>query len=263
MWVGFYRFSGFEPRESVLMGTLFEELAERRSRSSELNALAIEQGVPVFVAKAQVSEDDVEAATVPEMDGVAVDLVGENPIQLPVAEVIEAAAEELDVSDYDPFEVAAAETVSDDKAEAGEEAGSAVAREEEADASGSSFEDLPEAEPETEPAQLTPNELIAQSEDLLGVGPEAIEDAEVIMAAEDIVDRIGSVVDIQSLPKTQPSRVMAKVQAAAEASGKKYEPSPPTSPKAEEGLSAKLGEDESKPNRKKTISLLDSYFKGL
>ncbi len=122
-----------------------------------------------------------------------------------------------------------------------------------------------------EPAPVSEKELIEQSEDLLAEAPEPIADAEVLLAAEELVDRIGPVVDIQGLPKTQPSRVLSKttqqkpVEPVEPPSTAKAEETLPVAPKKDPSLPLSGAEELSPPKskKKKKISLLDSYFKGL
>lgn len=110
---------------------------------------------------------------------------------------------------------------------------------------------------------LSPEEAIAQSESPLDEEPQALDEAEVRLEAESLVDQIGPIVDIQSLPKTRPMRVLSKTS-ATKPEVKEAEPQRTESrPEAErpdekrEHVSA-----EAKP-KKKRVSLLDSYFKGL
>ncbi len=128
---------------------------------------------------------------------------------------------------------------------------------------GSEIEEEPEAV----------EDLISQSDEWLAPEPELITDAEIRMAAEELVDRIGPVVDIQNLPKTQPSRVLSKTakqvqEETPEAklpTPRQESPQEPVVSKKEDDIVSKLVEDESGPKKKKKkkISLLDSYFKGL
>jgi len=113
---------------------------------------------------------------------------------------------------------------------------------------------------------------------LLDEEPDYVSEAELVLAAEELVERIGPVIDIKSLPKTPPKRVLAKVAMEAEAQ------KPAVSAGAEGGAAdhaqaatlspeAALGAQASKPaplespvapkKRKKKATLLDSYFKGL
>ncbi|MDQ8179228.1 hypothetical protein [Pelagicoccus sp. SDUM812005] len=136
-------------------------------------------------------------------------------------------------------------------------------------------ESAPAEEMAEEPADsLKSEDLIEQSESLLADAPEPIADAEVIMAAEELVDRIGPVVDIQSLPKTQPSRVLSKTAkamaeepeakpSAAQPEAEK-EPQPTPVAKKVEPVPQETQEAAVPPKKKKKkVSLLDSYFKGL
>lgn len=120
-------------------------------------------------------------------------------------------------------------------------------------------------EPEVEEQAKRPEELIEESDDLLAAEPEPVADAEVTMAAEDLVDRIGPVVDIQSLPKTQPTRVLSKTAKAAEAPKQESVPEKAVSrePVVEEKVSQAAEEAAPAKKKKKKVSLLDSYFKGL
>ncbi len=128
-----------------------------------------------------------------------------------------------------------------------------------------------EIEEEEKPEAV--EDLIDESDEWLAPEPGLITDAEVRMAAEELVDRIGPVVDIQSLPKTQPSRVLSKTTKLKQAETPEAKtptpsqelPKEPVVSKKEDDIVSKLVEDESSPKKKKKkkISLLDSYFKGL
>ncbi|EDY84141.1 hypothetical protein VDG1235_3771 [Verrucomicrobiia bacterium DG1235] len=135
--------------------------------------------------------------------------------------------------------------------------------------SASYFDDIEkEAEAPIEEEETSKEELIEQSEELLAAEPEPVVDAEVAKVAEDLVDRIGPVVDIQSLPKTQPSRVLSKTAKPKE------DPNSAQRPELDEPLSVPPVEDRAdrkavdegapaKKKKKKKVSVLDSYFKGL
>lgn len=126
-----------------------------------------------------------------------------------------------------------------------------------------------EPEERVESALPSSEDLIDDDGDLLGDAPEPIADAESLMAAEELVDRIGAVVDIQSLPKTQPSRVMSKVSKSEQPAEGKREPDPVESPKSmpvskAPPTTSKPDPTAAKPKKKKKkATLLDSYFKGL
>lgn len=338
--------------EEIRQGSIFDELAERRSRNSDLDALAEEQGVPRFAERVQSStieeaEPEIEMKPAFDLDEVELSPVVSEPIQedaVPDEDEIELqsfdTSEELEeeplVSDGAPEEleielreVEEPEPVFDEAAipEAEVESVTEELEEEESEESvpepesiagiepqetpieseeavpASYFDNLededagavieqpvdPEADSKveeeieaaaisdiegfTEPLDLS--EMIEQSDSLLDSEPETIPDAEVIVAAESLVDKIGPVVDIQSLPKTQPSRVMSKVQNAAQEfetpkPAEAVEPervvqpiSPDTVVQSEKVDTSEENSSKPKNKKKKKISLLDSYFKGL
>ncbi|MDQ8185549.1 hypothetical protein [Pelagicoccus sp. SDUM812002] len=136
------------------------------------------------------------------------------------------------------------------------------------DLDGEPLSEEPVAEEDAAP--VAEKDLIGQSDELLAEAPGLITDAEVILAAEELVNRIGPVVDIQSLPKTQPSRVLSKTtqpkaaDPVEEKTPAQSEQRPSDEPKKAASSAAKLGEQSEPPKKKKKkISLLDSYFKGL
>jgi len=287
-------------------GSIFSEMAERRSRSDELQAKAIEQGL-AFVpsSETEVPEpafepEDQEMKPAFDMERFESELVSENELQRsePAAIEGEADSEETDlIRSLDTTEEAseniAGEVIVEAKIDEPRELSAPDAEEEEStipsepEASAEDIEPLVSDETESveeprpvaessetaqegaEETPSSPEDLIQESGDLLGEAPEPIADAEVIMAAEDLVDQIGSVVDIQSLPKTQPSRVMSKVAQSEEKPPEKSSSDAIRLP--EEKEIAKPAPKNKKPDptaakpkkKKKKISLLDSYFKGL
>ncbi len=124
-------------------------------------------------------------------------------------------------------------------------------------------------------------DLIAESEDFMPEEPQMLTDVEKTLAAEIIAERIGQVVDIQRFPKTKPRRVMAKVESEEKARQKKSaEPERAAVPGASatarpEPVRVSKEADIAKPGsgsvdthgaekaKKKRVSLLDNYFKGL
>ncbi|MFC0537378.1 hypothetical protein [Pelagicoccus mobilis] len=313
-------------------GSIFTEMAARRSRSDELQAKAIEQGLVVEqVVTAAPEELSVEAEPdmkpAFDMESFESSLVSENELQPveteetpeslleipadPVSETLTEAEEPIRSLDTEPGEHLPTEVEATPEAEVTEEFEASDGEadvdepilaevEAEVDVDSSSEVELEaEEEPVSQSAEETvaakevvespegveageiseelPEEegsasqedLIEQSGDLLGEAPEPISDAEVIMAAEELVDRIGSVVDIQSLPKTQPSRVLSKVAKSEENEEKKAEPEAIRLPEENEAPKSVESAAEPEPSptkpkkKKKKVSLLDSYFKGL
>lgn len=309
-------------------GSIFTEMAERRSRSEELHAKAVEKGLAVEQAAlsepdASVFEAEPEMKPAFDMESIEASSVSENELQVSASEelveeaslpesrpdpgeeevVLEIPADPLgEDSGSGSRETSAQDTLaqspeavahSQDGLENAEElveaerplddpAPEALAKKQLPEESEALLEEQPaeesvpnaavaEAQSAGEPALdslSSPEDLIDQSEGLLGDAPEPIADAEVVLAAEELVDQIGSVVDIQKLPKTQPSRVMSKVAKAKETAEEKQSASAiaPESAKGSEKAPSPAKPDptaSSTPKKKKKISLLDSYFKGL
>lgn len=144
-----------------------------------------------------------------------------------------------------------------------------VAENEEVSPSTSAAEPEPEGIESDAPVSI--EDEIDESDEFLPPEPEGVFDAEVMMAAEELVNRIGPVVDIQSLPKTQPMRVLSKAaKAAEEEANPTPAPAAPAEVEKEKPAVAKVDsppsktEEKAKPKpKKKRVSLLDSYFKGL
>lgn len=300
--------------DSKTEGSIFSEMAERRSRSDELQARAIERGLeveqePVASVENESVESEVDMKPAFDMESFESDLVSKNEVQkidsvdaveeaetfesdltLPVepepileipADPVVAEVEPED-ADFEKAEIVDEEEGSE-SLDAVEEtvtgAPSGEALESQLSDVGNQVEsDLPlesengnqsEGGDEAIEESASPEDLIVESGDLLGEAPEPIEDAEVLMAAEDLVDQIGSVVDIQSLPKTQPSRVLSKVsKSETKASEKPKHEVAVSEPTAEtvrsESKAVKPDPTAAKPKKKKKkVSLLDSYFKGL
>ena len=282
--------------------TFYSELAARRSRSARLTELAVAAGLVSAESLAgedrttaeEVEEDELEMemereVDVPEVSGVADGFggIGEDEFALlglgdeaaadaepggDAKEVVKEADEGAVAED--PI-VAAAEDAFGGKsvepgplgasyfAEFGEEKGT---EEKVANAAGHA----PAAE-----------ELIAESEDFLAEEPQMLSDVEKTLAAEIIAERIGQVVDIQRFPKTKPRRVMAKVESEEKARQKKAaEPERSAGPNApvvsRSGPEQVINKaDPAKPVsgaldtpgvdklKKKRVSLLDNYFRGL
>lgn len=125
----------------------------------------------------------------------------------------------------------------------------------------------PEAE-STPPA--TPEEAIVQSDPFLDEEPQLFETLESEFVAEKLVDQVGEIVNIQRLPKTQPSRVLSKTKAQEKGGAKPIGDgnSSPTEravsePKSPEQPKKPSSEAEGAKPKKKRVSLLDSYFKGM
>ncbi|WP_309020534.1 hypothetical protein [Pelagicoccus sp. SDUM812003] len=131
------------------------------------------------------------------------------------------------------------------------------------------------SEPE---APKTPEETIESSESPLLDDPASLENLEVDVEAESLVDQFGDIVDIQKLPKSKPSRVLSKAsQLEKEGKLQRDKPEPKVPKPTHEPEKAKshgfteaeveLVEPADKPKpvkkKKKRVSLLDSYFKGL
>lgn len=160
-----------------------------------------------------------------------------------------------------------------------------------AEATAQAFDEPRLPEPVVEQPPPPPEQLISESEDFLAEEPQILEEVEKTLAAEILAERIGQVVDIQRFPKTKPMRVLAKVKSEAkkaEAAAQKPAPAPkpPTAKAAPPAEKQKTPEkprpaDKPKPAenplpeadaadlgapdkpKKKRVSLLDSYFRGL
>lgn len=242
-------------------------VAARRSRSERLSSLAKEQGLEErdgpeeSVASNEPREDEAHAAKLS-----ADDAEQDDAEQMGAEAALEQIAES-------PSEATEPTAASDEEASVDETENGLLDIEDELTA-----EDETIAGPDEDEA-LAPEELIARSDSLLSDEPASLDEAEARMEAEALVDRIGPIVDIQNLPKTQPSRVLSKTEKAVEeAKTAKPEASDPTSAEPPQALASMDGlvegapESGSKPGeppeagkakKKKRISLLDSYFKGL
>lgn len=339
--------------ETYKQGSIFQEMIERRSRSEELNALAVSQGLPAVAswsAPQGVVEDESQRAD-PEVDledsastetkNEEIDANDSSSIfedlesvpvvldaELPALEIEEASAPGyfdsigLDDGDLGQESSVAASVFEDDGPSLGEveaesesvgadeslsvfdsveeislqpgfeeivvSEGSALASVGEFSEPADDFEpfvdpvsdlgDIAEpistAAPEPEgiepEAPVSIEDEIDESDAFLPPEPEGVFDAEVMMAAEELVNRIGPVVDIQSLPKTQPMRVLSKAAKAAEEEANPA-PAAPVEVRKETPRVAEIDSpptkavvDKEKPKlKKKKVSLLDSYFKGL
>ncbi|MBD5780558.1 hypothetical protein IEN85_13740 [Pelagicoccus sp. NFK12] len=192
----------------------------------------------------------------------------------PVFSGDEEAAETLVSAGMDDSDLPAMEDISDDDLEAVSTSVEEMPQNEELEERQVAQE---EATVAAELPPLSDEDLIGQSDGLLAEAPEPVPDAEVIMAAEELVDRIGPVVDIQSLPKTQPSRVLSKTtqsqasEQVREKPASKVKAQPKKSqasskpPEVKPQVVSEGTGDAPAPQKKKKkkISLLDSYFKGL
>lgn len=208
------------------------------------------------------------------------DFGGESVPEEGEEEIVPESSDEDVVEDE---EIAAVETVSEeDASEIVEE--SASHQEEVVVEEDEVAESEAEAVADTEADDvLDPIDEISSSASFLDDEPQLIDGNESEFVAEQLVDEVGDIVDIQRLPKSQPNRVLSK--AKLEAEGKKnvseevskpvtpmvphkeavkpaIEEPKPEEPPVEESV-AEEAVDKPKKAKKKRVSLLDSYFRGL
>ncbi|MBC2605278.1 hypothetical protein [Pelagicoccus albus] len=239
------------------------ELLEATEEVEQVSAISEELGVSEEIATAEVADDSVEELDLPaaeEPESVADEEVASFEVDAEPLEVESKAPEAIDSDPVEEETVSANDDIQEEAEAPAVDEIEAIGDPEPVSEEAIS-EDIPDEISDEEPK--TPEQLIGESVDLLGDAPEMIEDSDVRRVAEDIVDKIGSVVDIHNLPKTQPSRVLSKVAKAQEAekggSEEKVE-----LPVVEKKTEAKAETSSVPPKKKrKKVSLLDSYFKGL
>lgn len=216
--------------------SIYSEMAARRSRSERLNALARDQGLAVLEEENDTPPASSSNLVVPDESESSSDPAAPDATAEGVDAESNPPASDDPLISYGNFEVD--------------------------DLPGSASETLPLKTDEAAEAPPSPEETIAASEPLLEEEPQLDFEEEARAEAESLVDQIGPILDIQRLPKTKPSRVLSKT-AAKEQGPKRDEQAKPDEP-APGREEATDGQDisEAKP-KKKRVSLLDSYFKGL
>lgn len=201
------------------------------------------------VASGEESDGLPAAGAMPEVEAEGAPALGEEQL---AAEVdLAEGGEDLDAGPVASLEVEDEEAEAVRPAE--REAGAEVADEEEsaAEAAGGLEQEDPLAEAsrvvEEAVQDVTSEEWMEQSGQIESTEDEIEED----------VERLGQVIDLEAMPKTEPKRVLSKTRAKEEGREDAVGPAPKRS-----GKVGKASEDTSRGKRRR-VSLLDSYFKGL
>lgn len=197
----------------------------------------------------------------PKVDMAQPEALVENPESEPLQR--EAADEVIAGDDLSP-EVEGAKTAREEKSTEGPELSS------ESEESSR----VAESEAADSYAAMDPNALLGESDSILKSAPDVVMTEEP-SDLEEIVDAIGDVVNIQKLPKTKPKRVLFKANqggANSKRPVKTVAAEPPVPDRIVEesvldsmpnAAKSPAGGKSPKKRKKKRVSLLDSYFKGM